>query len=99
MARKRFSTEQIVTLLRQIEVMTAQGKPVPVAHREAISVRLSHAKLSCRRESEVPSRETASTRSASCTNSDVGASRLCHRKPCRPPTGATRRSKRWLYNG
>jgi len=35
MAKKRFSPEQIVTLLRQIEVMTAQGKSVPVACREA----------------------------------------------------------------
>jgi transposase-like protein len=35
MAKKRFGAEQIVTLLRQIEVMTAQGKSVPVACREA----------------------------------------------------------------
>ncbi len=35
MPKKRFSAEQIVTLLRQIEVMTAQGKSVPVACREA----------------------------------------------------------------
>ena len=35
MAKKRFSAEQIVTLLRQIEVMTAQGQLVPAACREA----------------------------------------------------------------
>jgi transposase-like protein len=35
MPKKRFSPEQIVTLLRQIEVMMAQGKSVPVACREA----------------------------------------------------------------
>lgn len=35
MAKKRFSAERIVTLLRQIEVMTAQGKLVPAACREA----------------------------------------------------------------
>ena len=30
MPKKRFSAEQIVTLLRQIEVSMAQGKPTPV---------------------------------------------------------------------
>jgi transposase-like protein len=35
MAKKRFSAEQIVMLLRQIEVATAQGKSIPVACREA----------------------------------------------------------------
>ena len=35
MANKRFSAEQIVTLLRQVEVATAQGKSVPIACREA----------------------------------------------------------------
>ncbi len=35
MARKRFSAEQIVTLLRQIEVGMAQGKAAPIACREA----------------------------------------------------------------
>jgi len=35
MAKKRFSPKQIVTLLRQIEVATAQGKSVSVACREA----------------------------------------------------------------
>jgi len=33
MPKKRFSAEQIVTLLRQIEVSMAQGKPTPVACR------------------------------------------------------------------
>jgi hypothetical protein len=33
--KKRFSAEQIVTLLRQIEVSIAQGKPAPVACRDA----------------------------------------------------------------
>lgn len=32
MPKKRFSAEQIVTLLRQIEVSMAQGKPTPVEH-------------------------------------------------------------------
>jgi len=30
MPKKRFSAEQIVTLLRQIEVSMAQGNPTPV---------------------------------------------------------------------
>jgi putative transposase len=34
MPRKRFSPEQIVTLLRQIEVATAQGKSISIACRE-----------------------------------------------------------------
>ena len=29
MPKKRFSAEQIVTLLRQIKVSMAQGKPIP----------------------------------------------------------------------
>jgi hypothetical protein len=37
MAKKRFSPEQIVTLLRQIEVATAQGKSIGVACREAVA--------------------------------------------------------------
>jgi transposase InsO family protein len=35
MPKKRFGAEQIVTLLRQIEVSMAQGKPTPVACRDA----------------------------------------------------------------
>src|SRR5665213_2140005 len=35
MPKKRFSPEQIVTLLRQIEVATSQGKSVSLACREA----------------------------------------------------------------
>ncbi len=35
MPKKRFSEEQIVTLLRQIEVSMAQGNAAPVACREA----------------------------------------------------------------
>ena len=35
MPKKRFSAEQIVTLLRQIEVATAQGKTISIACREA----------------------------------------------------------------
>jgi putative transposase len=35
MARKGFGAEQIVTLLRQIEVALAQGKSIPIACREA----------------------------------------------------------------
>ena len=35
MPKKRFSAEQIVTLLRQIEVLMAQGKPTPMACRDA----------------------------------------------------------------
>ena len=35
MPRKRFSPEQIVTLLRQIEVATAYGKSTSIACREA----------------------------------------------------------------
>jgi putative transposase len=35
MPKKRFSAEQIVTVLRQIEVSMAQGKLAPVACRDA----------------------------------------------------------------
>ena len=35
MPKKRFSAEQIVTLLRQIEVAMAQGKSTAIACREA----------------------------------------------------------------
>ena len=35
MPKKRFGAEQIVTLLRQIEVSMAQGKATPVACRDA----------------------------------------------------------------
>ncbi len=35
MPKKRFSAEQIVTLLRQIEVTMSQGKSAPVACRDA----------------------------------------------------------------
>jgi putative transposase len=35
MPKKRLSAEQIVTLLRQIEVLMAQGKSVGIACREA----------------------------------------------------------------
>ena len=34
MPKKRFNAEQIVTLLRQIEVLMAQGKSAPEACRE-----------------------------------------------------------------
>jgi len=35
MPKKRVSAEQIVTVLRQIEVLMAQGKPTPEACRDA----------------------------------------------------------------
>ena len=35
MPKKRFSAEQIVTMLRQIEVSMAQGKATPIACRDA----------------------------------------------------------------
>jgi putative transposase len=35
MPKKRFSAEQIVILLRQIEVLISQGKSAPTACREA----------------------------------------------------------------
>jgi len=35
MPKKRFSPEQIVTMLRQIEVATTQGKSISIACREA----------------------------------------------------------------
>jgi transposase-like protein len=35
MPKKRFSAEQIVSLLRQIEVGLAQGKSIAIASREA----------------------------------------------------------------
>ena len=35
MAKKRFSAEQIVILLRQIEVLISRGKSAPIACRDA----------------------------------------------------------------
>jgi putative transposase len=35
MPKERFSAEQIVVLLRQIEVLMSQGKATPIACREA----------------------------------------------------------------
>ena len=35
MPKKSFSAEQIVILLRQIEVLISQGKPAPIACRDA----------------------------------------------------------------
>jgi putative transposase len=35
MPKKRFSAEQIITLLRQIEVAMGQGKSAPIACRDA----------------------------------------------------------------
>jgi putative transposase len=46
MPKKRFSAEQIVTLLRQIEVSMAQGKSAPVACRDAGISQQSYA-MSC----------------------------------------------------
>jgi putative transposase len=46
MPKKRFSAEQIVTLLRQIEVLTAQGKSAPEAYREA-GISLQNYAMSC----------------------------------------------------
>jgi hypothetical protein len=46
MPKKRFSAEQIVTLLRQIEGSMAQGKPTPVACREA-GISLQNYAMSC----------------------------------------------------
>jgi len=43
MPKKRLSVEQIVVVLRQIEVLMSQGKAAPVACREAgISQRSRH---------------------------------------------------------
>ena len=42
MPKKRFSAEQIVVLLCQIEVLTSQGKTAPIACREA---GISHGRL------------------------------------------------------
>jgi putative transposase len=46
MPKKRFSAEQIVTLLRQIEVSMAQDKPAPVACRDMAISQQSYA-MSC----------------------------------------------------
>jgi hypothetical protein len=42
MPKKRFSAEQIVTLLRQIEVLMAQGNPTPVACRAPGVINISY---------------------------------------------------------
>ena len=49
MPKKRFSAEQIVTLLRQIEVSMALGNATPVACREA-GVSLQSYATSCSTE-------------------------------------------------
>ena len=47
-AEKRFSAEQIVVLLRQIEVLMSQGKAAPVACRDAgISQQLRDGGANC----------------------------------------------------
>ena len=46
MPKKRFSAEQIVTLLRQIEVSMAQGAATPVACRDA-GISLQNYAMSC----------------------------------------------------
>jgi putative transposase len=46
MSKKRFSAEQIVTLLRQIEVLMAQGNPTPVACGDA-GMSLQNYAMSC----------------------------------------------------
>ena len=46
MSKKRFSAEQIVTLLRQIEVLMAQGKPPLVACRD-VGISLQNYAMSC----------------------------------------------------
>jgi hypothetical protein len=46
MPKKRFSAEQIVTLLRQIEVSMAQGKPTLVACWDA-GISLQNYAMSC----------------------------------------------------
>src|SRR5450759_5822337 len=54
MPKKRFSSEQIVTQLRQIEVSMAQGNPTPVACRDAgISLQSSGTNCSTERSSTV----------------------------------------------
>jgi hypothetical protein len=49
MSKKRFSAEQIVTLLRQIEVSMAQGKSAPEACRDA-GISLQNYAMSCSTE-------------------------------------------------
>jgi hypothetical protein len=49
MPKKRFSAEQIVTLLRQIEVSMAQGKSAPEACRTA-EISLQNYAMSCSTE-------------------------------------------------
>ena len=46
MPKKRFGAEQIVTLLRQIEVLMAQGKSGPEACRDA-GISLQSYAMSC----------------------------------------------------
>jgi len=46
MPKKRLSAEQIVTLLRQIEVLMAQGKSPPGACREA-GISQQNSAMSC----------------------------------------------------
>ena len=49
MPKKRFSAEQIVTLLRQIEVSMAQGKSAPEACRTA-EISLQNYAMGCSTE-------------------------------------------------
>jgi putative transposase len=54
MPKKRFSAEQIVTLLRQIEVSMGQGNSTQIAYREAgISEQSSETNCSTERSSTV----------------------------------------------
>jgi hypothetical protein len=54
MPKKRFGAEQIVTLLRQIEVSKAQGKPTPVAEGVELETNLLRASQRNLARSDVP---------------------------------------------
>ena len=68
MPKKRFSAEQVVTLLRQIEVLIAQGKSAPVSNnilcqRRSVTRPMIVGRVRPRSE---PPNEHSAIRSAAC---------------------------------
>ena len=89
MPKKRFSAEQIVTLLRQIGVLMAQGKPTSVACRDAgISLQLRDELLNGEifyslKEAQIVIEQWRgiTTRSDRTPRSTIGRRRRSHSRP------------------
>ncbi len=90
MPKKRFSAEQIVTLLRQIEVSMARGNATPVACRDAGISLQNYVRSSSTAKSSTASRRPRSsssngadttTASDRTRHSTIGRRRRRHSRP------------------